>query len=208
MYAKTLVVAAFTGLAAADFFHEAMHRRNLVEVEVRQIINRPVGIRQAPPTPSIDMTCITALLSIESSLPTPPPALLSYEMTASVPSDPCAFTPPGDLGPAYSSYSKEIISWYSAHSAELSSALAHCPTLSGFDTATDNFCASTPPAAGKTTNAPAGKTTGPAATDAAGTTGSSGTGATSVSKAGAPRETGMAVAAIAAVGLLGAVAAM
>ncbi|KAH9908463.1 hypothetical protein F4778DRAFT_348873 [Xylariomycetidae sp. FL2044] len=84
--------------------------------------------------PEVNTGCQSALsqiLPLYSSLPTPPPAIL----TAGLPTDPCA-TPSltGDAAAQYTSYSSEVLSWYTSHSAELQSALAECTQLMDYAT--------------------------------------------------------------------------
>ncbi|OIW28661.1 hypothetical protein CONLIGDRAFT_389627 [Coniochaeta ligniaria NRRL 30616] len=167
-------------------------------------------------------SCLSAVLSIYSSLPTPPPEILSWEQTAAF-TDPCSISIPASIAPAFSSYESEALSWFTAHSSELFSALSQCPQeSSAVGGSTPDICtggAGGGGGAGKTTTTDAagnagtttkGTGTTAAATGSAGTAGTStgaGAAASTHSNAG-PRETGFVAGAVAVAGLLGVVAAL
>ncbi|KAL7627326.1 hypothetical protein AAE478_001518 [Parahypoxylon ruwenzoriense] len=144
-----------------------------------------------------DAKCQSALDSaapIYSDLPTPPPSLL----TMSLPSDPCEATPAfsGNSVAAsdFSSYTSEVMAWYTSHSAALASALAPCPSLASYVTQGVRICTTT-------------TATGSTATDSSSSslpTSGAVESATSTSRNVAPRETGfLGVAAVAAAGFMG-----
>lgn len=70
--------------------------------------------------------CLTAVISLLSSVPTPPPALISAFTSANI-DDACSFTPPPSLAAPYSSYVSAVSSWYGANGDRVSSALKDCP---------------------------------------------------------------------------------
>ncbi|KAI1635075.1 hypothetical protein F4809DRAFT_473535 [Biscogniauxia mediterranea] len=173
----------------------------------------------------LDETCVsavTAVMPLYDSLPTPPDDLLSVTM----PADPCAtptFT--GSLASEYSSYTSEVMDWYSSNSAALNDAISSCTNLASYQTAVPS-CSSDAAAttdAGNTTAAPGSSSAGPSstsgfatATTTSGSSASTGTNGSSSSSStvtptanAAPRETGyVMVAAAAAAGLMGVVAAL
>jgi hypothetical protein len=124
--------------------------------------------------------CASVALSLVNTLPTPPPALESIVESNTKETAVCAVSVPASLGSEYSSYSSELMSWYSGHSSAIS-ALESCPGVSTI--------ANVIPVCTQ------GGSAVPTATGAGAT-------AASTSKGAAPRETGMAVAAVAAAGFV------
>lgn len=198
MYTKTLAIASLVAVASA---------------QLPPIVRRDFLV-QARETATLDDACQTAIASvlpIYSEIPTPPLDLLS----ATLPADPCE-TPSfsGSLASEYSSYTSEILEWYSSNSAELLSALASCAELSSYATEVPVCSKDTPY---HTSVIEATTTEGSYSTGAASGAGKTGaeystTAAASspsrVSTAGAARETGLIAAAIAGAGFLAAVAAL
>ncbi|KAJ4256790.1 hypothetical protein NW762_008886 [Fusarium torreyae] len=78
--------------------------------------------------------CQSALLDIYKTIPTPAPKIVK-DLTDNPQTDPCSFSVPASLSKDYSSYSSEIVSWYSKNEGEISSALKECPELSQYATA-------------------------------------------------------------------------
>lgn len=177
----------------------------------------------------LDESCVSAIndvMPLYESLPIPSDDLLSITL----PADPCA-TPEltGSLSSEYSSYTSELMDWYSSNSAALSSAMAECTSLADYESELP-VCSSAAAAAsattteaGKTTAAPGSSSAGPSSTSgfttatttsgasaSTGTASSSSSSSTTIATANAaPRETGyIMVGAAAAAGLIGVVAAL
>ncbi|KND92424.1 hypothetical protein TOPH_02960 [Tolypocladium ophioglossoides CBS 100239] len=166
------------------------------------------------PRQTLDSKCLSAAQQIASSLPTPPPAIVS-EVTNHPVTDPCHFSVPASLSKEFSSYESELQSFASKNKDLLDA----CTELSQFNTITvcgkvvTNGAGAT--TATKTTSAgasaasasgsSAGGSSGGSSGSASGSSGSTATGSaagsqsTSTKNAGA-RETGMAMAAVAAAG--------
>ncbi|KAI1497479.1 hypothetical protein F5X99DRAFT_363088 [Biscogniauxia marginata] len=147
----------------------------------------------------LDETCQSAIndiMPLYADLPMPPDDLLSITM----PADPCATpTLTGSLSSELSSYTSEVLDWYSSNGAALESALASCTSLSAY--ASEVPVCSTAASTGAGTTA-AGSSS--RATSTSGSTASSGSASQTATPNAAPRETGFVVAA--AAGFLGAVA--
>ncbi|KAI0379202.1 hypothetical protein F5Y04DRAFT_259972 [Hypomontagnella monticulosa] len=155
-----------------------------------------------------DPQCQNAVASAQTiyeSLPTPPPALLSM----SLPSDPCAtsiaFSGDAAAASKFSSYTSKVMDWYTSHSAQLQSVLAPCSSLASVVAQQIPFCTSSmnlsSTAGSSATPAPTSATNFPTST----TTDSSSTATPNA----AARETGsISYAAIAAMGFIGAIAAL
>ncbi|KAB5513086.1 hypothetical protein GE09DRAFT_637596 [Coniochaeta sp. 2T2.1] len=180
-------------------------------------------------------SCISDLMSVYSSLPTPPPEILSWEESNTI-ADPCSITVPASLSSAFSSYESQALSWFSEHSDALEDALSNCPLYSslvpGDGDAPVDVCTEGSGGRGGggqvTTTKEEGDDDNTKITDAVGTTTrttgrTTGTGTTSTptgSGTGAgqvastqsgnvgPRETGFVAGAVALAGFLGVVAAL
>ncbi|TFB01414.1 hypothetical protein CCMA1212_007026 [Trichoderma ghanense] len=140
-----------------------------------------------------DAQCASSALDLLQSLPTPPPKLLSdlSKSAQQQQTDPCKFSFPASLSDDASSYSSEVLSWYSGHKAELTSLAKECSAAQTYtdlvNVCTDDDSSGSGSAAPKTTGASASKTAG--------------AGAATSTNVGAARETGMAFAALAAAGI-------
>ncbi|KZL85380.1 infection structure specific protein [Colletotrichum incanum] len=197
MHAKTALVAALAGSATA-----------VIDI-------RPERIRRdVLPRQTLDLSadpCLNALGTVYANAPTPPPKIVSYEMTAPLQTDPCSITVPAEISADYSSYTSQVLSWVGANSASIQSALSVCSTLTDLTaeipvcTATEGAAASgeatdggdSPTATGKTQT---GSATGTAAgSNATGTRNSP----SQVTPNAGPRETGMVAAAVVAAGFIG-----
>ncbi|GFP57612.1 hypothetical protein ACSS6W_010042 [Trichoderma asperelloides] len=147
--------------------------------------------------------CASEALSIVSSLPTPPPAIVS-DLTEHPQTDPCKISIASSLSADYSSYEAKVLSWFSSHKDELTSLASDCSALASY-TSLVPVCSNSLFSAAGATGAAA--TTGGAATTGAAHTGSSSSKATGAPKsgtstAGGARETGMGLAVLAAAGLV------
>ncbi|ROW05199.1 hypothetical protein VSDG_00473 [Cytospora chrysosperma] len=96
-----------------------------------------------------DDQCEIALMSIAASLPTPAPALESYEETHEA-TDPCYYSVPSSLSSDYDSYTSSVYSWYSASSAALASILSTCPEYA--DDTSEALCSTAMVAAATSTS--------------------------------------------------------
>ncbi|KAK1993682.1 hypothetical protein LX36DRAFT_703344 [Colletotrichum falcatum] len=192
-FALVAALAAFAGSATAliDIRPELIRR---------EVLPRQTDIIAADP-------CLSVLNTVYANVPTPPPKVLSYEMTAPRQTDPCSFTVPAEISAEYSSYTSEVISWASANSASIQSALSVCSTLTDLSasvpvcTATAGGAATTEAAEGG--DSPASETGTAAGSRATGTRSSS---PSQVTPNAGPREKGMAAAAVVAAGFVGAAA--
>jgi hypothetical protein len=152
-------------------------------------------------TPS-EADCAARLLPIVTTIPKMPPSiegiLSNFAMTATKTEDfVCGWQTaiPSSLYNDFNSYQSSVISWQSAHSAEIKSAMQGCPTESS---GTGAVCS--------ITFLPVGAAP-PTPTGTSGTGGGSGNGNTP--KNMAAKDTGfLALAAVAAAGVLGVVAAL
>lgn len=233
MLTKTFLISLLPALAAAESLHAALlAARGGIELVNRQADATATGADPTGTGLSDAEDCASAVLSVVTSAPTPAPEYISWAATVSV-TDPCHFSVPASLSSAFSSYESAAVSWYSAHSSELASALSKCPQYSsvagGGATPTD-FCTSGGGGAGltsadagttgtMTTEAGAGTTGGAETTAAAGTTGAAGTtdasgsmtssaASTSATPNAGHKENGLVGVAVAAAGFLGVIAAL
>lgn len=199
-------VTAFVGSAYAvvDIDHPILQR------DVNALLPRATGV-----TDAVSSKCQSALSEILSSVPTPPPKLVSAESKESSVTDPCSYHPPSSVSKEYSSYTSEVLSWYSKHSKEVDAAFKVCTELKSLATGVVRLCStdSNVPTAllaaatSTGTDHSASTKTGEHSTETgkhstetmkSSETGSTAAGSSSSSTGAAPRETGMALAAIAA----------
>lgn len=211
MYAKTVLFMALAGSAAAiDIIPEHIRR----DVLARRT--------DAPADP-----CLNALATVYSNAPTPPPKIVSYQMTAAPQTNPCSVTMPADLSAEYSSYTSKVLSWADANAASIRSAMSLCSTLTDLTTEIP-VCTATIIAEASGSSSPKATESGdspkatdggdsPIATGKAASGNSTGTGAGSkttgprispsqISPNAGPRETGMVAAAAVVAGFIGVVA--
>ncbi|KAI1153913.1 hypothetical protein F4825DRAFT_413346 [Nemania diffusa] len=221
MFTKALLAA--TVITAATAQVPAIAQRDFIIIERRQ-----------DDALNIDPQCSSALAAVSTlydTLPTPAADLLSASVT--LPTDPCAtpsFT--GKLESEWVSYTSAALGWYSANSGALNSFITACSglvddsatglpvcstDLPGAGAATTTAAVTTTAASAGQTSASAGNTSSPTATGASTSASAAGSPSAAQSSAAsstastgaAPRETGFVVAAaVAAAGLLGAVAAL
>lgn len=156
--------------------------------------------RQTLSIPDISSECQSAALDVIGSIPTPPPALVS-DVAENPQTDPCStYEAPSSLSSDYASYSSEVISWYSSHESDLVSALSACPELSSYASLLP-VCST---AYSGALSSIAAQTTGTATSSTATNTPGAAGDSTSTTDNAAPRETGMALAAMAGFGLFAA----
>ena len=112
MFTQTVFLAvASAAIVSADIF--PAHQNFKRVIEARQTAGGDIA------------SCIQPLVSIASTIPTPPPEIKDLPP----PADPCDVTVPPSVAPAYSSYSSEFVSWFGLHSSEIYSALSACPEI-------------------------------------------------------------------------------
>lgn len=188
-------VVLFAASAAADIVAMPGHMAIREAIEARQT-SLPSGLPTGIPD------CATKILSVVASAPTPPPEYIAWA-ASNPPKDPCSITVPPNLAPAYSSYTSKASAWYAVNSAALDSALKSCPEFASSGAPGPDTCGTSggngaPPAGGN----------GNGGGNGAKPSGTSGTPAPAGTNKpnGATRQTGLGASAIAAVGILGAVA--
>jgi len=188
---KSLVIVALAATVSAAYFNGELLRREVLQA------------RQTPSFPSVTATASTnntnacssvlqGLATLVTGLPTPTGALSTYLATAATTlTDPCHLSVPSSIAPAFSTYESSVISFYSANSAQLNSALAACPSLTSL--VANPVCSSSTAGAASTT----------ATATVTSSVFSSSLPPKIISTAGAngPRETGMVAAALLAAGL-------
>lgn len=123
MYSKIIL----TGLLATAV---SASSNPMAHAEMKREILQP---RQTDVTGGISTECQTALLEVYSSLPSPPPEILS-DAIENPQTDPCSFSTPASLSEEYASYQSEVLSWYSENEDEIQSVLEECPILSQYAT--------------------------------------------------------------------------
>ncbi|KAJ9137768.1 hypothetical protein NKR19_g8101 [Coniochaeta hoffmannii] len=187
MLAHTLLLAlAATGATAS--YHNAIHPGALAakrDLSARQTQTDDDPTATATDTASGD-DCLDGLMSIYSSLPTPPPEILSWEESATF-TDPCSVSVPASLSSAFSSYEDEALSWYTQHSSEIFAALSQCPELSSI--ASGAAGGDAPVCTADATAGPGGAGSGPT-TDAEDTTTTTSGGAAATTTTSSQRTTG------------------
>ena len=159
MQAKLVLVSALAASVSATVdFHAA------------------VAAREAPaalaPRQTVDAECQSAVLSAGSSIPTPPPEVVSA-IGNNKQTDPCSFSTPASLSKEFASYSSQLESWASKNK----DILTKCSALADLNTISVTSCDKKGGASTKATGAGASSTNGVA------------------------RETGMTVAAMAGAGI-------
>ena len=215
MQIKTLLFALGAACAAA------INEDAFIHPEVRRALGlEPRQTFGGGALPDIPASCTTALLGLVGSLPTPPPRLASAILGDN--RNPCSVTVPSSLSSSYSSYESEVKSWYSESSDDVSSAFSKCTALSslasrlpvcassflggaagGSGSGTETGASATATSSGASQTSDSSSSTGSSSsssTTSTDTAGGSGGGSSGVSSttAGAARETGMAMAALAA----------
>ncbi|KAL6883159.1 hypothetical protein HDV57DRAFT_477633 [Trichoderma longibrachiatum] len=151
---------------------------------------------------SNDAECASSALDLLQSIPTPPPALLS-DLSKSVESqqtDPCKMSFPASLSADVSSYSSEVLSWYSGHEAELTSLAKECTAAQSY-TGLVNVCTKDGSSGSGSSGASETTASAPSSGTAGAATKTAGASTATSTNAGAARETGMAFAALAAAGI-------
>jgi hypothetical protein len=217
LYKTTIVAGLATAVAANGLApaHAALHKRAVLARQTASTVpSATVGGDIA--------ACATAAAALLTSLPTPPADLASALATVTI-TDVCSYSIPASLSAPLSSYESSLVSWASAHDAELSSAVSLCPDLSSAFQSIDDLtegCATQTSGGSVSPTGTGSVTTTPTATGGAGGSGGSGTtgggsggsgttgggsggaSTTRSSSAGGARETAFVGAAMAAAGFL------
>ena len=124
MLSKSILATAVLATAAsANFMAHAEMKRELLQPRATATDS----------SDGISTECQTALLDIYSSLPSPPPEIVS-DAVEHPQTDPCSFSTPASLSKEYASYSSEVVAWYSSNQGEIQSVLSECPILSQYAT--------------------------------------------------------------------------
>ncbi|KAK4222964.1 hypothetical protein QBC38DRAFT_65140 [Podospora fimiseda] len=80
-------------------------------------------------SPDFDLdlsACYSTLTEVLKSVPTPPPAILTFAITQTA-TDPCDVVIPKTLSSVYSSYGSVLAKWYATAGDSVTSALKQCP---------------------------------------------------------------------------------
>jgi hypothetical protein len=204
---KSLVFLALATTMSSAYFNGELLRREVLLVA--RATSSSIAVGANPTSATATATAYTnstnacssvlqGLATLITGLPTPTGALSTYLATAATTlTDPCNLSVPSSIAPAFSTYESSVISFYIAHSSQLNSALAACPSLTSL--VANPVCSTST----------AGITTPTATTTANGTSSvsSSSSPLAPVSTAGANGgHMGIIAAAVVAAGLFGAVA--
>jgi hypothetical protein len=143
MYTKIAVLALVASATATVNYDIVAHgphaqKRN-IELMARQTAQPSGTLGTSGP----EQTCLDVLSSVEpllATVPTPPPAIVSWESSATF-TDICSVSIPASLDGPFSTYESQVLSWYDANSAAFQSLISACSALtSGIDTSTPAVC--------------------------------------------------------------------
>ena len=161
--------------------------------------------------------CVSELEAVATNFPQLPKVLMGMTDNETDPvTDICKFTPPATLASALSAFQTSVVSWYDANWPKLESVVSKCPEASGdlsLASQAMSMYVCSPTLGGGSVASPTTTAagTGGGNAQASGTTrttGGAGAQSTTKSGSGAARETGFIAGVVAAVGLIGAVAAL
>lgn len=186
-----MLIAAFVATTAAS---DAAPQDRREALEPRATVSLP----------DVPKKCSTEVMDLLGSVPTPPVDIIT-KILGDPPSDLCSFSTDASLSKDYSSFSNKVVSWLSSNSDEVSSIYSNCPAVSSYASMLSG-CNTlfTPLVQGPNSNAASTTGTGMTSTTGTADSGTNAAGsdeATTTSPNVAPRETGMAMAALAAAGL-------
>ena len=127
----TFIASAIsTAFAVVDIDHPILQR------DLNALLPRETKLSGA-----VSSKCSSALSGFLSSVPTPPPKLLTaVEGESKTKTNPCSYHPPSSAAKEYSSYTSEVLSWYSKHSKEVDAAFKVCPELKSMATGLVHIC--------------------------------------------------------------------
>jgi hypothetical protein len=133
--AVLVVLAASSVVNAFDALQQPHMKRALVQLQARQtgtIQDGQVQTLTNSDLPVLAPSCTSAISVVYGSLPTPPAALVDAFGQDGVPdgADACSITVPASLSSDFSSYSSQLLGWYSDYSDRVSSVLDECTQLS------------------------------------------------------------------------------
>ncbi|UNI16857.1 hypothetical protein JDV02_003254 [Purpureocillium takamizusanense] len=150
MQAKLLVL--LSALAASTSAHVNYHGA----VAAREAA--AVAPVLAPRATGNDAECQSAVISAGTSIPTPPPEVLSAIQANTQTADPCKFSTPASLSKEFASYSSQLESWASKNK----DILTKCSALASLNTISAASCKATGAAAStsKTNGVVAARETG------------------------------------------------
>ncbi|ROW09756.1 hypothetical protein VMCG_02148 [Cytospora schulzeri] len=122
MYSQLLIAALAASVSANVVVpgHLPMRR------ELQNLARQTDSAASPSGTAASDADCEMLLMSMAATIPTPAPALESYEETYSA-TDPCSYSVPKSLSGDYDDYTSSVYSWYSASSVAVYSILSECP---------------------------------------------------------------------------------
>jgi len=136
---KSLIIVALATTVSSAYFNGELLRREVLLVARATSSSIPVGANSTSATATATAytnstnacsSVLQGLATLITGLPTPTGALSTYLATAATTlTDPCHLSVPSSIAPAFSVYESSVISFYSAHSSQLNSALAACPSL-------------------------------------------------------------------------------
>jgi hypothetical protein len=136
---KSLIIVALATTVSSAYFNGELLRREVLLVARATSSSIAVGANSTSATATATAytnstnacsSVLQGLATLITGLPTPTGALSTYLATAATTlTDPCHLSVPSSIAPAFSVYESSVISFYSAHSSQLNSALAACPSL-------------------------------------------------------------------------------
>lgn len=138
---KSLIIIALATTVSSAYFNGELLRREVVLVARATSSSIAAGANSTSATATATTAAYTnstnacssvlqGLATLITGLPTPTGALSTYLATAATTlTDPCHLSVPSSVASAFSIYESSVISFYSAHSSQLNSALAACPSL-------------------------------------------------------------------------------
>jgi hypothetical protein len=138
---KSLIIVALATTMSSAYFNGELLRREVLLVARATSSSIAVGANSTSATATATVTAYTnstnacssvlqGLATLITGLPTPTGALSTYLATAATTlTDPCHLSVPSSIASTFSIYESSVISFYSAHSSQLNSALAACPSL-------------------------------------------------------------------------------
>ena len=136
---KSLIIVALATTVSSAYFNGELLRREVLLVARATSSSIAVGANSTSATATATAytnstnacsSVLQGLVTLITGLPTPTGALSTYLATAATTlTDPFHLSVPSSIAPAFSVYESSVISFYSAHSSQLNSALAACPSL-------------------------------------------------------------------------------
>lgn len=144
MHALLLLASVAGANAAFDLAHAVFHAKDVSNANHQprqETLEDDFADYTAPFDPIAtvtDVDCITALMELDTSLPTPPPGLIQH-----INEDFCYTDVPRSLSSASSSFTSEWASWTSANSDQIKSVKSECPDITKEIDLVMNMCKET-----------------------------------------------------------------